>query len=95
MLEDHPPHDVRALGIPPVGDRSRRYRVAAATTYVTGMTLTPVLAALPLVVAGAADKWWLLAVFSFVVAWQAGLVWLLALLVRAQMPIPADSGGPV
>jgi hypothetical protein len=32
MLKDHPPHDVNALGIHPSGDRSRRYRVAAAAT---------------------------------------------------------------
>lgn len=95
MFKDHPPHDLRALGIHPPGDRSRRYRVAAAATYFTGMILTPVLAAQPLVVPGPADKWWLLAVFLFVLAWQAGLVWLLAQLVRMQMPVPADGDGHV
>jgi hypothetical protein len=90
MLKDHPPHDVRALGIDPPADRSRRYRIAAAATYVTGMILIAVLAALPLVSAGAVDKWWLLAGFLFVLGWQAGLVWLLAQLVRVQIPIAAD-----
>lgn len=95
MLKDHPPDDVRALGIQPPGDHSRRYRLAAAATYVTGMILTPVLAALPLLVPGAVDKWWLWAVFLFVLAWQAGLVWLLAQLVRMQLPLRADDGGQV
>jgi hypothetical protein len=95
MLKDHPPHDVRALGIHPPDDRSHRYRAAAAATYVTGMILTLVLAALPLVVAGALERWSLLVMFFFVLAWQAGLVWLLAQLVRLQMPTPADDGGHI
>lgn len=95
MLKDHPPHDVRALGIHPPADRSRRYRTAAAATYLTGMILTPVLAALPLVVAAASEKWSLLVVFFFVMAWHVGLVLLLAQLVRLQTPTPADDGGLV
>jgi hypothetical protein len=95
MVRDHPPHDVGGLGIRQRDDRSRRYRAAAAATYGTGMILTPVLAALPLVVAGAFEKWWLLVVFCFVLAWQVGLVWLLAQLVRSQMPTPPDQGEQV
>jgi hypothetical protein len=93
MLRDHPPDDVRALGIHPPDDRSRRYRAAAAATYVTGMILTPALAGMPLVAADSFERWWLVVVFFFVLAWQAGLVWLLARLVRLQVPSPADDGG--
>jgi hypothetical protein len=95
MVKDHPPHDVRALGIHPPDDRSHRYRAAAAATYLTGMILTPVLAALPLVLASAFEKWWLLVVFFFVLVWHAGLVWLLVRLVRLQIPTPADDEGHV
>jgi hypothetical protein len=59
------------------------------------MILTLVLAALPLVVAGAFERWSLLVMFFFVLAWQAGLVWLLAQLVRLQIPTPADDGGHI
>jgi hypothetical protein len=93
MLRDHPPDDVRALGIHPPEDRSHRYRSAAAATYVTGMILTLVLAVLPLVVATAVERWSLMVVFFFVLAWHGVLVWLLAQLVRLQIPDPADDGG--
>jgi hypothetical protein len=86
MVKDHPPHDVRTLGIVISPDRTSRYRSTAATTYVTGLVLTLVLAALPLVVAHGLEKWWLLLVLCFVLVWQAALVWLLARLVRLQMP---------
>ena len=57
MLKDHPPHDVSALGIHPQPDRSRGFRTAAAATYVTGMVLMVVLAALPwLVVADGLEE---------------------------------------
>jgi len=93
MLRDHPPHDVRELGIHPPVDRSRRYRTAAVATYVAGVMLMLVLATLPwLVVADAIDRWWPLLVVFFAVAWQAGLVCLVAKLLR-QMPSPAGDGG--
>jgi len=95
MVKDHPPDDVRALGIDPPPDRSRRCRAAAVATYVAGMVATPVLAGLPLVAADTFGRWWLLVVFGFVLTWQAGLVWLLARLVRLQAPSPADDGGHV
>jgi hypothetical protein len=88
MVREHPPHDVRALGIDPPPDRTRRYRAAAAATYVAGLVLTLVLAALPLLVAHGFERWWLLVVFLFVLAWQATLVWLLARLVWLQTPGP-------
>ena len=93
MLEDHPPTNLHALGIDPPRDRRRGYRAAAAVTYVTGMVLTLVLAALPLVVAHGFDGWWVLFVFLFVLGWQAALVWLLARLVRLQTPETRDGGG--
>ena len=93
MVRDHPPHEVHALGIDPPRDRTRGYRAAAAVTYVTGVVLTLVLAALPLVVAHGFDGWWVLFVFLFVLGWQAALVWLLARLVRLQTPDTRDGGG--
>jgi hypothetical protein len=84
---------VRALGIHPPGDRSRGYRTAAAATYVAGLVLTPALAALTgLFTANGLENWWPLFVF-FAVAWQAGLVWLIAQLLRLQSPNPAEAGG--
>lgn len=84
MIRDHPPHDVRALGIDPPSERSHRYRAAAVTTYLTGMLLTLVLAAVPLVVAQGSARWGLLGVFGFVLVWQLTLIWLLARLVGLQ-----------
>ncbi|MGZ4428514.1 MAG: hypothetical protein ACXVXC_12500 [Nocardioidaceae bacterium] len=93
MLKDHPPHDVRALGIDPPVDRSRGYRAVAAATYVTGLVLMLALAVLPrLGVAHGFENWWPLLVLLFVVTWQAGLVWLIAKLLRLQMPDPAGDG---
>jgi hypothetical protein len=92
MVRDHPPHEVRALGIDPPRDRTRAYRIAAAVTYVTGMVLMLVLAALPLVAHGSGG-WSLLFLFSFVLVWQATLVWLLVRLVRLQAPDPGGAGG--
>lgn len=93
MLKDHPPHDVGALGIHPRPDRSRGYRTAAATTYVTGIGLMVLLAALPwMVVAEGFKNWWPLLVVFFAVVWQAGLVGLVAMLLKQQTPSPADDG---
>jgi len=92
MVRDHPPHEVRALGIDPPPDRTHAYRTAAAVTYVVGMVLTLALAALPLVVAHGFEMWWPLFVFCFVLVWQAVLVWLLARLVGLQTP-DARGGG--
>ncbi len=93
MVKDHPPHEVRALGIDPPRDRTRGYRAAAAATWVTGTVLTLVLAALTLVVAQGFETWWVLFVFFFVLGWQATLVWLLTRLVRLQTPETRDGGG--
>lgn len=92
MVRDHPPHEVRALGIDPPRDRTREYRAAAAVTYVIGLVLTLVIAALPLVARGS-GSWWMLFLFFFVLAWQTTLVWLLVRLVRLQAPAPGDGGG--
>ena len=94
MLKDHPPHDVRPLGIHPPADRSHRYRALAAATYLAGLVLMLVFAALPwLVGAHGIEYWWPLFVFFFVLAWQAGLVWLIAQVLRLQAPHPAADGG--
>lgn len=86
MVREHPPHEVESLGIDPPRDRARGCRAAAATTYLLGLLLTLVLAALPLVVAHGFERWWMLAVLAFVLVWQVALVWLLARLVRLQAP---------
>jgi hypothetical protein len=91
MWRDHPPHDVRELGVHPQADRSRRYRAAAVATYVTGLMFLIALATLPrLVAAHGSRNWWPLFVVFFAVAWQAALVCLVARLLRLQMP---DSAG--
>jgi hypothetical protein len=94
MVREHPPHDVRALGITPPRDRTRGYRAAAVATYVTGMVLTLLLGTLPLLVAQGFERWWLVVGFSFVLVWQAVLVWLLARLVRLQTPDPGGGRHP-
>jgi hypothetical protein len=93
MWRDHPPHDVRALGIHPPVDRSHGYRVAAVATYATGVMLMVALAALPwLVVGHGVSDWWPLVVVLLAVAWHVGLVCLVARLLR-QMPNPVTDGG--
>jgi hypothetical protein len=93
MMRDHPPHEVRALGIDPPRARTRSYRAAVAVTYVAGLVLTLVLATLPLVVEHGFKRWWLLFMFCFVLLWQAALVWLFARLVKLQTPDNRAGGG--
>jgi hypothetical protein len=86
MLKEHPPQDVRELGIDPPRDRSRAYRAAAATLWAAAVVLVCSLAALPHEeLAGAVSRWWPLLVV-LAVGWQAGLVWLLARLMAQQTP---------
>ncbi|HEX6249123.1 MAG TPA: hypothetical protein VFZ64_14725 [Nocardioidaceae bacterium] len=86
MLKELPPHDVRSLGIEPPPDRSRAYRAAAVAMFVMAGAVTGVLAALPrLAVAHGFTNWWPLLVFS-AVAWQVGLIFLVARLVALQAP---------
>jgi hypothetical protein len=93
MLKDHPPQDVRALGIHPPIDQSRGYRAAVVAIFVIGLVLTAALATLPrLAVAHGFEHWWPLLVI-FTVAWQAGLVWLIARLMALQTPNPAGAHG--
>lgn len=92
MLKDHPPHDVRALGIDPPPDRSRGYRAAAVALWATALLVTCVLATLPrYAVAQGFSHWWPVIVL-FAVAWQAGLVWLIGRLMSLQGP--HGTGGP-
>jgi hypothetical protein len=94
MLKDHPPHDVRALGIDPPADRSRAYRAAVAALLVLVLVVTGALAAAPgLAVAHGFSSWWPLFVVS-AVAWQAGLVWLIARLLSLQSPHVTGPSGP-
>ncbi|HLN77492.1 MAG TPA: hypothetical protein VK204_10645 [Nocardioidaceae bacterium] len=93
MLRDHPPQDVRALGIDPPRDRSRGYRAAAVALSAVVLLVTAVLAALPrFAVARGFAHWWPLLVL-LAVAWQAGLVWLISRLMALQTPNPAGGGG--
>jgi hypothetical protein len=86
MLRDHPPHDVRALGIQPPADRSRGYRAALAGVFALGLLLVLTLAALPGVAAEhGADGGWI-GIVAFTVAWQAAMVWLVARLLDLQSP---------
>ena len=92
MLKDHPPHDVRALGIFPPRDHSRGYRSAAVALGVIVMLSTYSLAVLPReVVAATVSHWWPLLV-ALAVAWQAGLVWLVSKLLALQSSTPARFG---
>lgn len=87
MWRDHPPDDVRELGVHPQADRSRRYRTAAVATYLAGLLFLIALATLPrLVGSHGSQNWWPLFVVLFAVAWQAALVGLVARLLRLQMP---------
>lgn len=93
MLKDHPPHDLRELGIDPPGDRSREYRAALVATWLTGLLLIVTLAAAPRLLTGhGLGDWWPLLVL-LVVAWQGGLVWLIARLLRLQAPDPPAGEG--
>ena len=86
MLRDHPPQDVRELGIVPPPDRSRGYRAAAAVLWalfvVAGysVVLVPRDTAVEL-----AATWWPLLVVV-VLAVQAGFIWLLSRLMTLQLP---------
>ena len=88
MLKDYPPQDVRALGIQPPGDRSRGYRAAVVAICVLGLFLTAVLAALPRAAAAHGFEYWWPVIVFVTVAWQAGLVWLVARLMALQAPGP-------
>ena len=86
MLRDHPPHDVRALGIVPPPDRSRGYRAAALVLWALfvvagyGVWLLPRDQAAEL-----AATWWPLLVV-LVLGVQAGFIWLLTRLMALQLP---------
>lgn len=96
MLKDHPPQDVRALGIDPPRDRSRGYRAAAAALFAAAVLPAYSLVGMPRgAVADTLARWWPLVVL-LAVAWQAGLVWLLTRLLALQSsnPAPATGGAP-
>lgn len=93
MLKDYPPQDVRELGIDPPGDRSRAYRAAVVTVLLLVVVCTGALAAMPrYAVAYGFAGWWPLLVL-FTIAWQAGLVWLVARLLSLQGPVLKGPGG--
>jgi hypothetical protein len=76
MLRDHPPDDVRALGIDPPPDRSRAYRTAAVVLWMAVLLPTYALFVLPTGgLSSVASKAWPL-LLVVVVVWQAGIVWL-------------------
>ena len=88
MLKDHPPDDVRALGIDPQPDRSRLYRGAAVMLWLALVVPTYALFALPPeVVSTVAARIWPLLVLVAVL-WQVGIVWLFSRLLGLQ------GGGP-
>jgi hypothetical protein len=88
MLKDHPPDDVRGLGIDPPPDRSRGYRVAAVALWCTVLLPTYGLAAIPReAVSDAMTRWWPV-VLLVAIGWQAGMVWLLSRLLSLQSTSP-------
>lgn len=92
MLKDFPPHDVGSLGIRPPPDRSRVFRAAMVVMFVVAVVVTGFLAALPrYAVAQGFTSWWPLLVVS-TMAWQVGLIWLMARLMALQ--VPRRIGGP-
>jgi len=93
MLKEHPPHDVRSLGIQPPRDRSRGYRAAAALLWLGVVLLAYSFAVLPrAAVASTVTRWWP-AFVVLAVAWQAGLVWLFLRMLGLQTT-GQPGGGP-
>lgn len=94
MLKEHPPHDVRALGIDPRPDPSRTYRAAAMVLWLTLVVPTYALFVVPAEQASAvvARVWPLLVLAA--VAWQAGIVWLFSRLLGLQGPVPPTAPRP-
>ena len=93
MLRDHPPHDVRGLGIQPPPDRSRGYRATAILLWAAFLLVVCGLAALPRSARGqVVTQGWPLLVLVFIV-WQAALIWLFLRLIEKQMPEGPRRGG--
>jgi hypothetical protein len=86
MLRDHPPQDVRELGIVPPPDRSRGYRSAAVVLWGLFVLAGYSVVLLPRDRAAelASDWWPLLVVLALAV--QAGFIWLLTRLMALQQP---------
>ena len=86
MLRDHPPQDVRELGIVPPPDRSRGYRSAAAVLWGLFVVAGYSVVLLPRERAAelAADWWPLLVLLALAV--QAGFICLLTRLMALQQP---------
>jgi hypothetical protein len=86
MLKEHPPQDVRGLGITPPRDPSRQYRGAAAVLWAGFVGASYALALLPRhAVAETGARWWPL-LLLVVVGWQAVLIWLVTRLLAEQAP---------
>ena len=78
MLREHPPHDLRALGITARPTAARRYKRAALCVWVLGVAACYSVALVPReAVRGAGPAVWLGALGGFLL-WQALLVWLVA-----------------
>lgn len=95
MLKDHPPQDVRELGIDPPRDRSRAYRATAVGLWVAVIVVIYSLAALPReAVSGTGSQWWPLLVMLAIV-WQGTLIWLVSRLLALQTPgVGGGRAGP-
>ena len=84
MLADHPPHDVRALGVNPPPDRSRAYRAVLVGVWAAVVVAVYSLVAVPRdTVAELAAQWWP-ALIVVAIGWQAALVWLVVRLMALQ-----------
>ena len=94
MLRDHPPQDVRELGVVVPPDRSRGYRSTAVLLWALFVIAGYSVVLLPRdTVSAIAAQWWPLLVVV-VLAVQAGMIWLLCRLMALQMPDPQDRRTP-
>ena len=86
MLRDHPPQDVRELGVVVPPDRSRGYRSTAVALWSLFVVAGYSVVLLPRdEVAAVATRWWPLLVVA-VLGVQAAFIWLLTRLMSLQMP---------
>ncbi|MGZ4684980.1 hypothetical protein [Oryzihumus sp.] len=95
MLRDHPPHDVRGLGIDPPRDPSRAYRAAAVALWASFLLAVFSLGAVPHAArVEAVTHWWPLLILV-ILAWQTALIWLFMRLIAQQMPeAPREGDAP-
>ncbi len=88
MLRDHPPHDVRGLGIDPPPDHSRGYRAGVVAMGVALLVPAYGLAVVPREEAAAAMATWWPLLLVLAIGWQVAMVWLVTRLLALQVGHP-------